>query len=52
MTAFKPNQELELFYSNKSKRMFISERVNITRIFEPDTDMEKHVEVYVAKVDE
>lgn len=30
----KPSEEIETFYSAVKKRMFISERVNITRSFE------------------
>lgn len=33
---FKPVEEIEIFYSDKLKRLFISERVNITRTFPID----------------
>ena len=31
----KPSEDIELFYCPKNKRAFVTERVNITRRFEP-----------------
>ena len=35
--------DLEVFYSKKLRRMFISERVNITARFAKDAELERHV---------
>lgn len=43
---------LETFYNPELKRMFISERVNVTRKFAPLKDISLHVESYVNQLRE
>ena len=43
---------LQVFYSPELKRMFISERVNVTRKFAPIKDISLHVESYVKQLRE
>ena len=40
--------DLEVFYSKKLRRMFISERINITGHFAKDAELERHVQHYVG----
>lgn len=37
---------VQVFYSDNLKRLFISERVNITNKFSPDEEFEDHVKQY------
>lgn len=42
--------DLEVFYSKELKRMFISERVNITSKFAPESDLAQHVKNYAEEL--
>lgn len=44
--AFKPIEDIECFYHEGLKRMIISERVNITRSFNPNKEMAAHLREY------
>lgn len=43
-------EDLELFYSKRLKRMYISERVNITTKFAPERDLVLHVKLYAEEL--
>ena len=42
----KPSEDIELFYSKSLERLFISEKVNITRRFEEWPVVAAHTEIY------
>ena len=52
----KPSEDIELFYCPKNKRAFVTERVNITRRFEPcewiQAQADKYQKELGAKLDE
>ena len=37
---------IKVFYNDKLKRLFISERVNITNQFMPNQEYENHIKFY------
>lgn len=43
-------EDLEVFYSKRLKRMYISERVNITAKFAPERDLVLHVKLYAEEL--
>lgn len=42
----KTSNDVQIFYSEKLKRLYISEKIEITDQFLPDPEIEKHVLKY------
>lgn len=43
-------EDLDVFYSRDLKRMYISEKVNITAKFAPEPDLAHHVKEYADEL--
>lgn len=48
---YKPSKDIECFYSDSTKRMFISERIDITQRFEKCPVIDKHVLKYTTELE-
>lgn len=46
-----PGEDIKLFYCEKLKRAYISERVNITIRFDKEPELDEHVKRYVSQLD-